>query len=227
MKTPQALRRIESQMATLDPGSLRHHALSAARDFKTSWISLGRALASVWNDRAYKSWGYLTFDAYCQREIGILPLTAKKLLRSYAFLEQHEPKLLPAAEDAEEAGDASASVARFPSYEAVDVLRQAKEQANVPEPAYRQLREQIFDEGQDAPAARKELRLVIRRSQPPEQAEAAEAQARGATLRRLVGTLRQIGRQAAQERMLPAALQRQLEQLIERLEATAAETSRQ
>ncbi len=214
MKQPASLTRIETQLATVEPGSLRHHVLAAARDFKTSWIALGRSLSTVFKDRAYKEWGYLTFEAYCAKEIGIQALTAKKLLRSYLFLERHEPRLLPAATD-----DAPA-VTPYPTYEAVDVLRQAKEGGRVSEPAYRELRERVFEQGEEAPVLRKELRLVMRRAQPPAEAEAAAARAQQATLRRLVGTLRVLHRTASDEQLLAPALLAELQRLLQRVEAS-------
>ena len=219
MKTPPSIRRIDTQLATVEPGSLRHHVLAAARDFKTSWIALGRALSTVFKDRAYKEWGYLTFEAYCAKEIGIQALTARKLLRSYLFLERHEPRLLPAASDDEPAAQ------HYPTYEAVDVLRQAKEGGRVSEPAYRELRERVFEQGEAAPTLRKELRLVMRRSQPPAEMEAAAARAQQATLRRLVGTLRTLHRTAADEQLLAPALLAELQRLIQRVEASITDAA--
>lgn len=199
---------------------MRYAALEAARNFKTSWIALGRVLASVFRDRAYKEWGYLTFDAYCAKEVGIQPLTAKKLLRSYAFLEQHEPRLLQAE------GNKAIPAARYPTYEAVDVLRQAKERSGVTDAAYEELRERVVEQGEPAPAARKELRMVLRQSQPPDDAAAEEQRERQAALRRLIGTLRAIHRAAAEERLLPAGLLRDTERLAQRLEAALTEAQR-
>ena len=215
MKTPASLRRIEHQMATVEPGSLRYEGLTAARDFKASWIALGRVLFQISNHRSYKEWRYLTFDAYCVKEIGIQPLTAKKLLRSYLFLERHEPAVL------ETEATPGLPPTNYPTYEAVDVLRQAKETARLPEPAYRELRERVFERGEEAPALRKQLRVVIQRAQPPEAREASEERAQRALLRRLVGTLRTVQRVAAAARLLSASLQRDLQRLIDQLDAAA------
>lgn len=220
MKTPTSLQRIETQMTAVEPGTVRYEALAAARSFKTSWIALGRALAAVFQERAYKEWGYLTFEAYCAREIGIQPLTAKKLLRSYAFLQQHEPRLLQAE------GSKAIPANRYPTYEAVDVLRQAKERAGLPERAYDELRERVLEQGEPAPAARKELRMVLRRAQPPEEAEANARRDRQAALRRLIGTLRAIHRAAAEGRLLPAGLLRDTDRLAQRLEAAVQDVER-
>ena len=90
---PKSLRNIEDKMASLEEGSLRYHVLESAKNFKSSWIELGRSLYSVYKDKLYKAWGFNTFDAYTLKEIGIKKPTAMKLLRSYYFLEKEEPSL--------------------------------------------------------------------------------------------------------------------------------------
>ena len=81
-------------MEGLEPGSFRYKVLDAAKGFKSSWIDLGQYLFSVYRDKSYREWGYLTFDAYCAKEIGIRQPTAMKLLKSYSFLEREEPSFL-------------------------------------------------------------------------------------------------------------------------------------
>ena len=116
----KSLKNIEEKMEGLDSGSLRYHILESAKNFKCSWIELGRSLYSVYKDKMYKEWGYVNFDVYVSREIGIRKQTALKLLKSYYFLEKEEPQYLKA--DFTQAQEP----AQIPSYEAVDVLRQAK-----------------------------------------------------------------------------------------------------
>ncbi|MDP2928664.1 MAG: hypothetical protein Q8O01_01190, partial [Candidatus Omnitrophota bacterium] len=89
----KTLSAIEEKMADVDEGSLRYKILSSAKSFKTSWIDLGQALYSVWKDKLYKDWGFLTFDAYTSKEIGVRKNTALKLLKTYYFLEKEEPQL--------------------------------------------------------------------------------------------------------------------------------------
>ena len=75
-------------MGELDPQSFRYSVLEAARGFKSSWIDLGQLLYSVSKDKKYKDWGFLTFEAYCEKEVGIKQATAMKMLKSYYFLEK-------------------------------------------------------------------------------------------------------------------------------------------
>ena len=131
---PKSLKNIEDKMAALEEGSLRYHVLESAKNFKSSWIELGRSLYSVYKDKLYKEWGYSTFDAYTLKEIGIKKPTAMKLLRSYYFLEKEEPAYLK--KDYTETAD----TAKLPSYEAIDLLRKAKDKKSLGEDDYTKLK---------------------------------------------------------------------------------------
>ena len=78
-------------MEDMDKNSLRYQTLQSARRFKSSWIELGQYLQTVWREKHYKNWGYMSFESYCAKEIAIKNSTALKLLRSYYFLEREEP----------------------------------------------------------------------------------------------------------------------------------------
>ena len=71
--------------------ALRNKTLDAAKRHKASWIELGQYLYAIYKDKYYKDWGYLTFEAYCGKEINVKLSTASKLLKSYDFLEKEEP----------------------------------------------------------------------------------------------------------------------------------------
>lgn len=90
----KSLRDIEERMGHLDEHSFRYHVLENAKNFKTSWIELGRSLYTVWKDKLYKEWGYSAFDTYAIREIGIRKHTAMKLLRSYYFWRKRSQNIL-------------------------------------------------------------------------------------------------------------------------------------
>ena len=117
--TTKSLSNIERRMDESSGDPIRRRMLECAKNFKTSWIDLGQSLYSVWKDKLYKDWGYMTFEAYTAKEIGIKKQTAMKLLKSYYFLEKEEPVML----DKERAE--GASPAALPNYESVNVLRLA------------------------------------------------------------------------------------------------------
>ena len=206
----KSLKSIEEKMETLDSGSLRYHILESAKNFKRSWIELGRSLYSVWKDKMYKEWGYLNFDIYVSREIGIRKQTAMKLLKSYYFLEREEPQYL-------KADYASASLAaNIPSYESVDILRQAKAK-KVDEDDYKNLKKEIFEQGRDAQEVKKNLGVIIRQRQELEPEEAQEKRKLD-ILRRLLGQLRMLKQEVELLKMLPLPLIKELDALIKKID---------
>lgn len=198
-------------MEQLDAGSLRYHVLENAKDFKRSWIELGRSLYAVWKDKLYKEWGYSAFDIYVAREIGIRKQTAMKLLKSYYFLEKEEPEYLkPEYAQASEP-------ARLPGYESIDVLRRAKANRSLDEEAYGNLKKEVFEEGRDAQQVKKELTSIIRQRQELAPQQAYEKR-KATTLRRLLGSLKSIGQEARVLKLLSVPLLKELDALAKRIE---------
>lgn len=207
-------------MNSLDQGSLRYHVLESAKRFKTSWIELGRALYSVWKDKHYKEWGYAEFQTYIAREIGIRKQTAGKLLRSYSFLEKEEPEYLK-----EEFMD-SRQAAQVPAYEAIDLLRRAKNKKGLAREDYENLKKEIFESGKDAGEARKELTSLIRQREELEPEE-AQNKRRLATVRRLLSALKALKNEAELLKLLPAPLIKEVAGLIQKLEAEISDVPRE
>ena len=209
---PKSLKNIEDKMASLEEGSLRYHVLESAKNFKSSWIELGRSLYSVYKDKLYKEWGYSTFDAYTLKEIGIKKPTAMKLLRSYYFLEKEEPAYLK--KDYNETAD----TAKLPSYEAIDLLRKAKDKKSLDEDDYTKLKQDIFEEGKDTQQVKKDLTALIRGREEVEPEEAYRRKRVG-TLKRFLGTLKGLKQEAEISKLLPAALIKEAQELIKKIEA--------
>ena len=211
----KSLKAIEDKMQNLDVDSLRYHVLDSAKNFKTSWIELGRALYSVWKDKLYKDWGFSTFDVYSAKEIGIRKQTAMKLLKSYYFLEKEEPSMLK--ENLLE----SSQPANLPSYESVDVLRQAKNKKSLDQEDYANLKKEIFENGKDAREVKKDLTAMIRQREELEPEEAQEKK-RLSVVRRLVGSLRSIKQEAEVLKLLPSPILKEISSLIQKLESEIA-----
>ena len=95
-KTPRGIARIERKLKEVEPGTVRHELLEAARGFKRSWVHMGEKLSAVAESRAYEDWGYSSFEDYCIGEIGIRLTTAQKLLNSIRFLVSNAPDALKA-----------------------------------------------------------------------------------------------------------------------------------
>jgi hypothetical protein len=190
---------------------VRQHVLETARDFKSSWIELGRALYSVHKDKLYKEWGFATFDAYTSKEIGIRNQTAMKLLRSYYFLEKEEPGLL------KDENGALTEPVKIPSYESVNVLRLAKNNKALDNDDYEGLKKVVFSEGKDALEVRKDLTSMIRERKELEPEEAREEK-RLVVIRRFLSTLKSLKLELETTKMLPSSLTKDISALIKRVE---------
>ncbi|MDP8265812.1 MAG: hypothetical protein P9M07_02565 [Candidatus Aceula meridiana] len=193
-----------------EPSSLRDLAITTAKDFKNSWIELGRVLYSIWRDKHYKEWGYQQFDTYVTKEIGIRKATSLKLLRSYYFLEKEEPAYLQ--QDYLKDTDP----AKVPSYEAVDVLRRAKEK-NLDRQDYQKLREDIFVKGKNSQEVRKDLTTLMREREEYDPEEAWQRK-KQTNIKRFIGTLKSLKREMEDTKLLPDKIAREVNSLIAKLE---------
>ncbi len=205
---PKSIQNIEEKMESLDINSLRYHILESAKNFKTSWIELGRSLYSVWKDKLYKDWGFSTFDLYTAKEIGIKKPTAMKLLRSYYFLEKEEPAYLK---------NDHTETAKLPSYEAVDLLRKAKDKKTLDSQDYSKLKKEIFEDGKDIQAVKRDLTSLIRQREELGPEEAYKKR-RTATLRRFIGSLKALKQEAEISKLLPMPLIKEAQELIRKIE---------
>ena len=208
MSNSRAIRQLEERMAGVEPGTIRYEALEAAKRFKSSWIELGRILWTIYKDKKFREWGYLTFEAYCAKEVGIRAATAKKLLHSYYFLEKEEPTLLKKL-----SGEPPASV---PSAEAVNVLRLLKKRQEVPAGDYQRVRNDVLEKGREPSDVRREVRLMLEQAQPDP--EAARVSRRQATIRRLIGTLKSMRIELAAAHLVPGKLLSEIDTLARKLE---------
>lgn len=207
----KSLDQIAKKMESIDQDSLRYKILECAKNFKLSWIELGQSLYSVWKDKLYRDWGYMTFEAYTAKEIGIKKPTALKLLKSYYFLEKEEPVLLQ--RDRAESSDP----ARLPSYEAVNLLRLAKNKKMLHENDYGIIRKGVLEMGKDARDIKKDLTAIIRHREELGPEEARETR-RISVVKRLLASLKALRTEIEAERMLPASMIKEISELIDRVE---------
>jgi hypothetical protein len=157
----KSLTDIEQKMGELDPNSLRYQVLDSSRQFKNSWIDLGRYLYQVNQSKLYKEWGFLTFEAYTAKEVGIRQQTAVKLLKSYFFLEKEEPQFLKKQLDTEEKPN------KIPSYEAVNALRLASQNDRIPEKDYDEIRDAVLEDAREEGDVKKKIRYVLKANPAP------------------------------------------------------------
>lgn len=208
----RGMERLEQKMQAHSDDSMRYRILESAKMFKSSWIDLGQALYSAWKDKLYKSWGYQQFETYSVKELGIRKQTALKLLRSYFFLEKEEPAFLK--KEVLESLEAS----NVPNYESVDVLRSAKSRKILDEHDYSRLKKDILENGKDYREVKKSLTELIRQRNELEPDQARE-QKRQVSLKRLVGLLRSVKREAEAAKFLPEPVLKDAENLIKKIES--------
>ncbi len=124
---------MEELLGRLDPSSERYRVLSAARDFKASWVELGERLTETREAEQYKEWGYDSFEAYCRTELRLKAETANKLTRSFSFLRDHTPQALETRQQRE-----------LPPLDVVDLLSRARERSQVSEAQLRDISKDVF-----------------------------------------------------------------------------------
>lgn len=203
----KSLRNIEEKIENITDDSVRRHVLECAKNFKISWIDLGRALYSVWKDKLFKEWGYGSLDIYTAKEIGIKKQTAMKLLRSYYFLEKEEPVYL-------EKGQVEVTnVAKVPNYESIDVLRLAKNKKALGQDDYAILKKEIFEEGKDAREVKRDLASLMRQREELDPEEAFKKRKFNA-VKRLLGNLNSLKKEMELLKLLPSPLLKDLTKLI-------------
>ncbi len=152
----KSITQIEEKMGSLDPSSLRYQVLDSARQFKSSWIELGRFLYQVNQGKLFKEWGFITFEGYTAKEVGIRQQTAVKLLKSYYFLEKEEPQFLKRQLDTETKPNS------IPSYEAVNALRLASQNDRIPEKQYDEIRDAVLEDAREEGEVKKKIRYVLK-----------------------------------------------------------------
>lgn len=203
----KTLDRIEHRMEGLEEDSLRYKILESAKNFKSSWISLGQSLYSAWKDKLYKEWGYMTFDAYTSKEIGIKKMTAMKLLKSYYFLEKEEPHYL----------NQDSAPSNVPTYEAVNVLRLAKSKNTLDGSDYASLKRDVLEHGKDAREVKKDLTVLMKQREELEPEEARRKR-KEAVIKRLLSALKTLKTDLETSKMLPASTIKDVSNLIHKIE---------
>lgn len=212
IRKTKAIEKIEARMEDVEPGSLRYETLDCAKKFKIYWIELGRYLYTIWKDKHYRAWGYISFETYCVKEIGIKHTTASKLLKSYCFLEREEPHFL--RQDFLSRHRPS----DMPSYESVNLLRLAKANKGITESDYKRIRESAIDKGKEPSEVRQVIRSVVERAQDKDPEEVYRNRCTS-NIRRLITLIKQVSREAEHAGMLRKVTINDLARLVSKLES--------
>ncbi len=209
----KSIRTIEQKMENLEPGSLRYQVLEASKGFKSSWIALGQILYTVYKDKHFRQWGFMSFEAYCQAEVGIQKHTASKLIHSYYFLEKDEPQFLKSLQDKGEV-----SPKNIPALDAVNTLRLAAKNKELTEDDYQDFKKSVFEDGKEAKEVRKEVGLRLRSLREEEDPEKVRNERKVKTVRRLLATVKMLQREVAIGHLVSERTSRELEKLVEYLD---------
>ncbi len=202
-----------AQLDLLDTSLLRKKVQEAARKHKASWIELGQFLHTVYKNKFFKSWGYLTFEGYCKSELGLKETTASKLIKSYYFLEKDEPRL--AKEPLAETHHPNT----IPNYEAVNLLRLAKLNKNITENDFSELRKAVLTDTKEPKEVRAQIKQILA-SRQEEEKDSAEIRRdrRNTSIKRLITFLSNTKKELEVERLLPGYLLKQIADLTAKLE---------
>lgn len=195
---------------TVDADALRQKTADAARRHKASWIELGQYLFTIYQDKHFKTWGHLTFEAYCIKELGMKQTTASKLLKSYFFLEKEEPKLVKDVETD------NLDNRRVPNYESVNLLRLAKENQELSAQEYAGLRESVIEKAREPKDVRAQMKQIMSEKNPGDPAEERKKR-RNAAIKRTVSVLNMVRREMAADNLLPDYLVKQMADLVSKL----------
>ncbi|MDR1519129.1 MAG: hypothetical protein LBU23_03165 [Planctomycetota bacterium] len=183
--TQASVRKIDGKLERLVPGTLRHQVMIALRQFRASWVELGRLLNEVVYGGDYKEWGYDDFEVYCARELGLKKPTIQKLMISYNYMRKYESGRLGGLSDAgADAGD-GAETAGIPDFQTVELLDRARHRESADGGKLEELHRRAFSGRDDEPELRRELRQYLRPAPRAGEAGAADVGRAG-----LIGVLR-------------------------------------
>ena len=198
-----------------DSTTLREQTLEAARQHKASWIRLGQFLYTIHKEKYFKDWGFLSFEAYCMKEVGIKQTTASKLLKSYMFLEKEEPRLATQEYTEQE------SPKTVPSYESVNLLRLAKENNKLNPQDFSDLRKSVIEQGREPKEVKAQFKRMVETSRPVASGDDPEEQhnaRRNSSIKRLMTILLNSKREFEKEDLVPDYVLNQMVELISKLE---------
>ena len=204
------------QLDNLNSQEMRALVQDGAKEFKACWLKLSQALYGVHRDKLYEYWGYEKFEHYVEREVGIKKPMAFKLVKTYAFVEQNEPQCLKAEFFEERASG------NLPDFEAVNVLRMARNNKDLTKQDYQEIRKQVIDNGRNAALVRKDLTAMIKERKqvdPDEEREARNA----AAVRRFLNAIRSFKKDADTLKLIPVHLVKKAEELFRELESEIEE----
>ncbi len=200
----------ENKLETIND-TLREEIHVYAKDFKTSWLNLGRHLYAVWQDKLFHAWGHDKFEDFTEKEVGIKKSLCLKLLKAYLFVEQDEPAYL-----SKEFGQDRETI-NIPGYDAVDALRLAKSKKDITAEDYAKLRSDVFTRGVDAGEVRKELTAMMKERKHVDPEEERENR-HEAAVKKFISAIESFKKDMEALKLIPADLINEAKNLKGKLE---------
>lgn len=191
--------------------TIRQTIIDLSKDFKRSWIDLGRHLYAVWQDKLYRNWGFEKFEDYIEKEVGLKKPLATKLLKSYLFLEQDEPQYLD--DEFKQTRDAD----KVPGYEEINFLRLAKHKKELTKQDYFKLKKDVFDKGKNATELRKDLTTLMKERKYVDPDQEREERSQSA-IRRLITSIKSFQKDMETLRLIPDVVMKGTKELLSQLE---------
>ncbi len=196
---------------SVDQDQLREKVIEVARRHKASWIELGQYLHSIQKNKMFKYWGFLEFEHYCIKELGLQLNTALKMIRSYLYLEREEPAVIKSHYSDDQ------TPRNIPNYESVNILRLAKKNPLITSDDMAAIREQVFESGKEPKEVRAQVRRLLSDREVKDPAEIRKVR-RNAAIKRLISVLTNTKKELENENLLPAYILKQIEDLETKLQ---------
>lgn len=212
--TVSSVKKIDVKLDQLQPGTLRHQVMTALRQFRASWVELGRLLNEVVYGGDYKEWGYDNFEVYCARELGLKKPTVQKLMASYNYMKKYESKRLHDFED----GASENAGAEIPDFQTVELLDRVRNRPELPDEKVSELHRRAFEGEGVEPDFRKELRQFLR-PQLSDGEMRERSLSRKSELSGILRAARELRRRLLESHAIPGGLRERLEQCLVELES--------
>lgn len=179
---------------------LREDTAQVVRSYKSSWVRLGQCLRTIYTDKHFKNWGYLSFEAYCQKELSLKRAVVSKLIQSYSFLEKEEPKLV------QDQAENSADAAKIPNMESINLLRLAANNEKIDKSDFRAIKDSVMIKNKEPKDIRAQVREIVLAHDEREAPDEVRRKRRNAVLGRLISSLRSVQREVKTQKILPKSL---------------------
>jgi len=134
---------------------IREKVLESLYEFKHAWVQLGIYILAVSRSRLYLTWGFKTFNEYCDKELKLHQSTVHEIMDSTIFLCQKDPELFQRLMT----GKSQSVIEELPAYHSIYLL--SKKQKNLGEEKFTELFTQVMNGQISSSELQKKLREIF------------------------------------------------------------------